>query len=124
MKAAICLTFLTGLSCLVLIARQLHRAPEGFEDEKGFHYGERITGISRDQALTVFYRRYPRELVYRVHITDILPDNCAVYDRPTDCWFVLFSDEEIVPHLQSSRLVAVSKNTGEIIYDGRARISA
>ena len=124
MKAAICLTFLTGLSCLVLIARQLHRAPEGFEDEKGFHYGERITGISRDQALTVFYRRYPRELVYRVHITDILPDNCAVYDRPTDCWFVLFSDEEIVTHLQSSRLVAVSKNTGEIIYDGRARISA
>ena len=124
MKAAICLTFLIGLSSLVLIARQLHRAAEGFEDEKGFHYGERITGISRDQGLTVFHRRYPRELVYRVHITDILPDNCAVYNRPTDCWFVLFSDKEIITHLQSSRLVAVSKNTGEIIYDGRARISA
>jgi hypothetical protein len=124
MKAAICLTFLISLSCLVLIARQLHRAPEGFEDEKGFHYGERITGISRDQALTVFHRLYPRELVYRVHITDILPDNCAVYNRPTDCWFVLFSDEEIITHLQSSQLVAVSKNTGEIIYDGRALISA
>jgi hypothetical protein len=124
MKAAICLTFLTGLSCLVLIARQLHRAPEGFEDEKGFHYRERITGISRDQALTVFHRCHPRELVYRVHITDILPDNCAVYDRPMDCWFVLFSDEEIVTHLQSSRLVVVSKNTPEIIYDGRARSSA
>lgn len=123
MKAPICLTFLISLSCLVLIARQLHRAPEGFEDEKGFHYGERITGISRDQALTVFHRRYPRELVYRAHITDILPDNCAVYNRPTDCWFVLFSDEEIITHLQSSRLVAVSKNTGEIIYDGRALIS-
>jgi ABC-type Fe3+ transport system permease subunit len=39
MKAAICLTFLICLSCLVLIAKQLHRAPEGFEDEKGFHYG-------------------------------------------------------------------------------------
>jgi hypothetical protein len=124
MKAAICLTFLISLSCLVLIARQLHRAPEGFEDEKGFHYGERITGISRDEALTVFHRRNPRELVYRVHITDILPDNCAVYNRPTDCWFVLFSDEEIITHLQSSRLVAVSKNTGEIIYDGQALISA
>jgi len=31
--------FLICLPCLVLIARQLHRAPEGFEDEKGFHYG-------------------------------------------------------------------------------------
>jgi hypothetical protein len=38
MKVAIFLTFLT---CLFLIARQLHRAPEGFEDEKGFHYGRR-----------------------------------------------------------------------------------
>jgi len=124
MKAAICLTFLISLSCLVLIARQLHRAQEGFEDEKGFHYGERITGMSRDQALTVFHRRYSRALVYRVHITDTLPDNCAVYNRPTDCWFVLFADEEIITPLQSSRLVAVSKNTGEIIYDGRARVSA
>jgi hypothetical protein len=120
MKAAICLTFLICLSCLVLIARQLHRAPEGFEDEKGFHYGERIISISRDQALTLFHRRYPRELVYRVHITDTLPDNCGVPNRPADCWFVLFSDEKIITRLQSSRLVAVSKNTGEIIYDGDA----
>jgi hypothetical protein len=119
MKAAICLTFLC-LSCLVLIARQLHRAPEEFEDEKGFHYGERIISISRDQALTVFHRRYPPELVCRVHITDTLPDNCGVPNRPTNCWFLLFSDEEIITRLQSSRLVAVSKNTGEIIYDGDA----
>jgi hypothetical protein len=117
MKAAIFLTFLT---CLVLIARQLHRAPEGFEDEKGFHYGERIMSISRDQALTVFHRRYPPELVYRVHITDALPDNCAVYNRPTNCWFLLFSGEEIITRLQSSRLVAISKSTGEIVYDGDA----
>jgi hypothetical protein len=120
MKAALCLTFLICFSCLVLIAKQLHRAPEGFEDEKGFHYGERIMSISRDQALTVFHRRYRRELVYRVHITDTLPDNCAVYNRPTNCWFLLFSDEEFAARLQSSRLVAVSKNTGEIIYDGDA----
>jgi hypothetical protein len=118
MKAAICLIFLICLPCLVLIARQLHRAPEGFQDEKGFHYGERIMSINRDQALTVFPRRYPPELVYRVRITDTLPDNCAVHNRPTNCWFLLFSDEEIITRLQSSRLVAVSKNTGEIIYDG------
>jgi hypothetical protein len=33
---------------------------------------------------------------------------------------MLFSDEEIITRVQSSRLVAVSKNTGEIIYDGDA----
>jgi hypothetical protein len=120
MKAAISLTFLICLACLVLIARQLHRAPEGFEDEKGFHYGERIMSISRDQALTVFHRRYPPERVYRVHITDTLPDNCGAHNRPTNCWFLMFSDEEIITRLQSSRLVAISKNTGEIIYDGDA----
>jgi hypothetical protein len=120
MKAAISLTFLICLPCLVLIARQLHRAPEGFEDEKGFHYGERIMSISRDQALTVFHRRYPPERVYRVHITDTLSDNCGVHNGPTNCWFLMFSDEEIITRLQSSRLVAISKNTGEIIYDGDA----
>jgi len=120
MKAAIFLTFLICLSCLALIARQLDRAPEGFEDEKGFHYGERIMSISRDQALTVFHRRYPPELVYRVHITDTLPDNCAVHNPPTNCWFLLFSDEEIITCLQSSLLVAISKSTGEIVYDGDA----
>jgi hypothetical protein len=120
MKAAICLTFLICLPCLVLITRKLHRAPEGFEDGKGFHYGERIMSINRDQALTVFHRRYPPELVYRVHITDALPDNCAVHNPPTNCWFLLFSDEEIITCLQSSLLVAISKSTGEIVYDGDA----
>jgi hypothetical protein len=119
MKAAIYLTFLICLPCLVLIASQLRRAPEGFEDEKGFHYGERIMSISRDQALTVFHRRYPPERVYRVHITDTLPDNCGVCDRPTNCWFLMFSDEEIITRLQSSRVVAISKSTREIVYDGR-----
>ena len=66
-------------------------------------------GIGRDQGLTVFHRRYPRELVYRVHITDILPDTCHVYIRPNYRWFVLFSDKEIITHLQSSRLSLFQK---------------
>lgn len=76
--------------------------------------------ISRDEALTVFHRRYPSATVNVFRITDTLPDNCAVYNRPTDCWFVLFSNEQIITRLQSSRLVAVSKDTGEIVYDGDA----
>jgi hypothetical protein len=63
MKAAIFLTFLT---CLVLIARQLHRAPEGFEDEKGFHYGRREV---RPRAL-----QKPFEYTSRVKEQMLSPD--------------------------------------------------
>jgi hypothetical protein len=52
---------------------------------------------------------------------DGLPRACSVYNCPKDCWFVRFLtiyDEPYV--LQSNRLVAISKGTGEIVYDGRA----
>jgi hypothetical protein len=44
----------------------------------------------------------------------------ALANRPTNCWFVLFLDKEIITRLRSSRLVAISKTTGEIVYDGDA----
>jgi hypothetical protein len=34
----------------------------------------------------------------------------------------MFSDEEIITRLQSSRVVAISKSTGEIVYDGDAGV--
>jgi hypothetical protein len=76
--------------------------------------------IGREQALAVFHERYPRGTVHWVEITDNLPDRCAVYNRPADCWFVLFLEEKLITRLRSSRLVAVSKSTGEIVYDGSA----
>jgi hypothetical protein len=76
--------------------------------------------VSREQALAVFHERYPRGTVHWIEITDTLPDRCAVYNRPADCWFVLFSEERLITRLCSSRLVAVSKSTGEIVYDDRA----
>jgi hypothetical protein len=52
---------------------------------------------------------------------DTLPDGCDVYGVPTNFWFVQFfltyDDTSI---LQPSRLVAVSKSTGEIVYDDSA----
>jgi hypothetical protein len=45
---------------------------------------------------------------------------CLTFLICLPCWFLMFSDEEIITRLQSSRLVAISKNTGEIIYDGDA----
>jgi hypothetical protein len=70
--------------------------------------------------MAVFHERYPRETLHWVEITDTLPDNCAVYNRPADCWFVLFLPNEFRWRLISSRLVAISKSTREIVYDGDA----
>jgi hypothetical protein len=77
--------------------------------------------ISREQALTAFHQRYPQAIVRWFEVTDTLPDGCDLYSGPTNCWFVRFfltyDDPSI---LQSSRLVAVSKSTSEIVYDDSA----
>ena len=75
--------------------------------------------ISRDEALALFHQGYPAKIVVWSKISPICPDNCRVGLADRDCWFVKFSlDRE--PILCSSRLFAVSKSTGEIIYDGSA----
>jgi hypothetical protein len=76
--------------------------------------------ISRDQALAMFHERYPQGTVNRVEISDTLPTRCCLYNAPTDSWFVLFSTDEFLDRLQSGRLMAISKTTGEIVYDGDA----
>jgi hypothetical protein len=76
--------------------------------------------ISREQALAVFHQHYPQGTAHRATITETLPANCAIYNRPRNCWFVLFSEDEFPWRLQSSRLVAISKSNGEIVYDGDA----
>ena len=55
-------------------------------------------------------------------IADSLPSNCHIYGLPKeDCWYVLCSDHPSQFHMIcSSRLVAISKATGEVVYDGAA----
>jgi hypothetical protein len=48
------------------------------------------------------------------------PDNCAVYDCPANCWFILFSENPFPMRLQSSRFVAILKSAGEIVRDDLA----
>ena len=75
--------------------------------------------ISREQALAVFHERHPAQVIRWFEITDSLPDGWAIYACPKDCWFVRFFTVYDEP-LRSSRLVAVSKTTGEIVLDGSA----
>ena len=50
------------------------------------------------------------------------PESCRIYGiNPADpCWYVYapWSDEQIV--LRSSRVIVISRTTGEIFYDGSA----
>jgi len=74
--------------------------------------------ISREQALAVFHERYRPSLVRWFEITDSLPDACYPEDGLTNCWFVQFVltyDDMSIS--EPDRLVAVSKSTGEIVYD-------
>lgn len=77
--------------------------------------------ISREQALAVFHERHPAQIIRWFEIADSLPDRCAVYACPKDCWFVRFLTVYDEPFtLRPSRLVAVSKTTSEIVFDGSA----
>lgn len=77
--------------------------------------------ISKEQALAVFHQRHPSQIIRWFEITESLPEGCSIYACPKDCWFVRFFtiyDDPCI--LQSSRLVAVSNSTGQIVYDDRA----
>jgi hypothetical protein len=77
--------------------------------------------ISREQALAVFHKRHPSQIIRDFEIMDTLPERPCIYNCPKDCWFVRFFTVYDDPCLlQSSRLVAVSKTTGETVFDGSA----
>lgn len=43
------------------------------------------------------------------------------YGLPIEnCWHILFSDQAVTFGLRSSRLIAISKETGKVIFDGSA----
>lgn len=50
------------------------------------------------------------------------PDNCRLYDINTGllCWYVYPPMANNQPTLRSSRVIIISRLTGEILYDGSA----
>ena len=75
--------------------------------------------ITRNAALGAFYERYSPERVSIGWVSDVIPSNCHPFAVPQNCWFISFCPREIF-RLNSSSLVGVSKETGEIVYEGSA----
>ena len=80
--------------------------------------------LTERDALNIFRRHIEQDKpAVAIHsITDKLSENCHAYGLPVqDCWFITCS-----PHrfpgtmICSSRIIAVSKTTGEVVYDGSA----
>ena len=94
------------------------------------HNKERATmnkpsaGLTEQDALNIFKNYMEQHESGReiFRITDSLPVNCHPYNVPShDCWYVLCSaNPSHVYMLCSSRLIVISKTTGEVVYDGSA----
>ena len=75
--------------------------------------------ITREDALRLFYERYPSHIVDVRQVEEFLPERCALLHAPSNCWFIIFSLGEF-PGFRSSNLVCVSKETGQFVYEGTA----
>ena len=73
--------------------------------------------ISRDQAIVIFGKRYRSPDLQIFEVGQRERDVTWPY-RPNS-WFVKFVPDSL-PILRSSQLFCVSRETGEILYDGPA----
>jgi hypothetical protein len=81
--------------------------------------------IHGEQAHAIFHGRYRPSLVRSFKITDTLPeDYCHVrgdrdffYRSYPNCWFVQFSLTRDDSSIVNGRLLVISKNTAQILYD-------
>ena len=78
--------------------------------------------ITRNKALSIAHHKtgLPRE---SFTVCRKLPSNCMIYNPPVDsCWVVqaLWDDGKDGSMLRSSRLLLISKRSGEVLYDGPA----
>ncbi len=80
--------------------------------------------LTERDALNIFrrYTEQDRPAVAIHSVTDKPSENCRAYGLPgQDCWFIT-----CLPHrspgtmICSSRIIAISKTTGEVVYDGSA----
>jgi acyl-CoA thioester hydrolase len=79
--------------------------------------------MTESDALNIFNKYIQNKPDIEVFkITDSLPDNCSPYGAPREgCWYVLCSSHPGQSYIIcSSRLIAISKESGEVIYDGSA----
>ena len=67
-------------------------------------------------ALRAFRERYRSSELLICGVQDGT-DGLSGWQLPTNVWAIMFLTE-VVPILRSSRIVCVSKETGEIVYDG------
>ena len=72
--------------------------------------------ITVEQAVEIVRSITDKE-IFRV--AGELPGNCAVYNAPTNCWYVLCSGN-VENALTSSRLICICRDTGDVLYDGSA----
>jgi hypothetical protein len=80
--------------------------------------GKKMNAITQEQAKAIALQHLAK--TRSIEITDVW-GNWNVYGAGNleSCWYILssFSDS---PMLASSRLIAISKETGKILFDGSA----
>jgi hypothetical protein len=77
------------------------------------------TVTTKERALEIATTHNGGRSLPSAAVQESLPSNCFVYGGLPDCWIItcLYDGPQ---RLQSSRLIAVSKHTGMIMYDGDA----
>ena len=82
----------------------------------------RTEPVTSDEALNLLKQHLFGKDVKIYGISESLPDNCAVCGLPENvsCWYILMLPDLHPTCLASSRMVCISKDTGEILYDGPA----
>ena len=80
--------------------------------------------ITREEAVQKAREEIADTFVKSIHeITDILPDGCGIYmsgRHKKSCWYIFFTPDNSLSMLQSTCVIAISKETGEVIYNGSA----
>jgi len=83
--------------------------------------------IHRDEALKIAKAHCERQIpvnLDRFHIDDKAPSSCVIYKTWPDepCWYVIcpWNDGYDLQMLRSSRIIVISKKTGNVLYDGSA----
>lgn len=75
-------------------------------------------GLSRQKAVQMIRKYLHRQIPKDFDIQDDVPDGGILYGVPKDepCWIVSISSN--VPQVGAGRVICISKQKGEVIFDG------